>query len=233
MEKEEIHIDDIKRLLFGETPPEMLLEVMLRSIILYLVLVLVVRLLGKRTNSILTITERAVFITLGAIVAMPMHGPDHGVLIGIIVLLTVLILQRSFTRSFFISRWWEQKMQGTVNILIKDGVIEITEIEKLRISRQQLFELLREREIRHLGQVKRAYIEAAGTLSLYKNEDVRPGISVLPVKDIDKIIVKDNSRSACTWCGNVVESESPGNCPVCQHNNWVQPSKEFVDNERQ
>lgn len=233
MEKEEIHIDDIKRLLFGETPPEMLLEVMLRSIILYLTLVLVVRLLGKRTNSILTITERAVFITLGAIVAMPMHGPDHGVIIGIVVLLTVLILQRSFTRSFFISRWWEQKMQGTVNILVKDGVIDIAAIEKLHLSRQQLFELLRERDIRHLGQVKRAYIEAAGTISLYKNKEVKPGLSVLPLKDIGKIIVKDQEHVACTWCGKVVEDKAPGNCPVCQHNNWVPPSKEFVENERQ
>ena len=167
MNKEEIHIKDLHRLLFGDAPPEILIEVMMRSIILYLALVLVVRLLGKRTNSILTITERAVFITLGAIVAMPMHGPRHGVIIGIVVLLTVLVLQRSFTLSFFVSRRWEEKIQGTVSILVKDNIINISKLEQHCISRQQLFELLREKDIRHLGQVKRAYIEAAGTFSIY------------------------------------------------------------------
>lgn len=67
MKKEEIHLYDIRRILFGDSPPEILLEVMMRSFILYVALMIVVRLLGKRTNSILTITERAVFITLGAI----------------------------------------------------------------------------------------------------------------------------------------------------------------------
>src|SRR4051812_48608745 len=90
MEKEDVKITDWYRILFGEAPPEILIEVAIRSIILYTALLLVVRLLGKRTNSILTITERAVFITLGAIVAMPMHGPAHGIVIGIIVLFTVL-----------------------------------------------------------------------------------------------------------------------------------------------
>ncbi|TDP00277.1 MULTISPECIES: hypothetical protein [unclassified Flavobacterium] len=112
MNKDDIKIDDWYRILFGEAPPEIIVEVAIRSIILYMALVFVVRLLGKRTNSILTITEKAVFITLGAIVAMPMHGPTHGIVIGVIVLLTILVLQRSLTRNFFISRSWEKLMQG-------------------------------------------------------------------------------------------------------------------------
>jgi len=229
MKKEEIHLYDIRRILFGDSPPEILLEVMMRSFILYVALMIVVRLLGKRTNSILTITERAVFITLGAIVAMPMHGPKHGILIGIVVLLTVLVLQRSFTRSFFISLKWENKMQGTVSILVKNSVLNIKQMERLMISRQQLFELLREREIRHLGQVKRAYIEASGTISVYQNEPPKPGLSIFPVDDIEKIIAKEEKSRTCTWCGTVLLSTSPGKCPECQHEHWVKPSKEFVE----
>ena len=231
MNKEEIHLYDIHRLLFGDMPPLGLLEVMMRSIILYLALVFVVRLLGKRTNSILTITERAVFITLGAIVAMPMHGPKHGILIGIVVLITVLVLQRGFTRSFFISRRWEEKMQGTVSTVVSDSVIDIKQLESHSISRQQLFSLLREKEIRHLGQVKRAYIEAAGTVSIYENKDTKPGLSILPVADIDSIIIKDNQQQACSWCGTVVPNNSAEKCPNCNHDHWVQPSKEFVEDE--
>nr|WP_294929113.1 YetF domain-containing protein [uncultured Flavobacterium sp.] len=231
MDKDDIKITDWYRILFGEAPPEIIVEVAIRSIILYLVLVFVVRLLGKRTNSILTITERAVFITLGAIVAMPMHGPSHGIVIGIVVLLTVLILQQSLTRSFFLNTKWEKLMQGKVIILVKDAVIDVAQLEKHFFSRQQLFELLREKEIRHLGQVKRAYIEASGTLSIYKYKDEKPGLSIIPVKDIDTVIIKDEKNSVCTWCGTVVEKNKFTSCPNCRHDNWAEPSKEFLKDE--
>jgi len=228
MDKEDIEITDWNRILFGESPPEVLLEVMLRCIILYAALLLVVRLLGKRTNSILTVTERAVFITLGAIVAMPMHGPSHGIAVGIIVLLTVLFSHRTLTRSFFINRKWEDLMLGRLSILVKNGIIRIQELEKHSISRQQLFELLREKDIRHLGQVKRAYMEASGTFSIFKQKEVQPGLSILPVKDIKSIIIEDENHAACTWCGNLTHNNEFPSCPVCGHDHWVKPSKEFV-----
>jgi len=231
MKKEEIHLDDIRRILLGDAPPEILIEVIIRSLVLYMGLILVVRLLGKRTNSILTITERAVFITLGAIVAMPMHGPNHGIVIGLIVLITVLALQRGFTGSFFISRRWEELMQGQVFALVKDSVIDVNQIDTLFISRQQLFELLREKDIRHLGQVKRAYIEAAGTISIYKYKEVQSGLSILPINDIDKIISIDKKHKACSWCGARVNNGYSGNCPNCERNKWVAPSTEFVKDE--
>lgn len=232
MKKEEIHIYDIHRLLFGNAPPEILIEVIIRTLILYTALIIVVRLLGKRTNSILTITERAVFITLGAIVAMPMHGPNHGILTGVVVLFTVLFLQRNFTRSFFLSRRWEKKMQGSAHTLIKDAVLDIGQLESLCFSRQQLYELLREREIRHLGQVKRAYIEASGTMSVYKYDKPRPGLSILPAADIEKITEKDETKLACNWCGTVVDKkEEPDKCPNCGHETFTTASKEFIKDE--
>lgn len=231
MDKDDIEITDWYRILFGEAPPEIIIEVAIRSIILYIVLVFIVRLLGKRTNSILTITERAVFITLGAIVAMPMHGPAHGIVIGIVVLLTVLLLQQSLTRSFFLNRKWEKLMQGKVAVLVKDAIIDVEQLEKLFFSRQQLFELLREKEIRHLGQVKRAYIEACGTLSIYKYKEPKPGLSIIPVKDIDSIITRDEKHNACSWCGTVVEKDQVTTCPNCRHDHWVKPSKEFMKDE--
>jgi uncharacterized membrane protein YcaP (DUF421 family) len=231
MNKDDIKITDWYRILFGEAPPEILIEVAIRAIILYISLVFVVRLLGKRTNSILTITERAVFITLGAIVAMPMHGPTHGIIIGMVVLLTVMLLQRSLTRSFFISKKWEKLMQGTVATLVKDSMIDLQQIEKHAISRQQLFELLREKEIRHLGQVKRAYMEASGTVSIYKYKEVKPGLSIIPQKDIELIISTDKNHKACANCGKVVDENHVTACPNCQQNHWVEPSKEFIKDE--
>lgn len=55
MEKSEIRLEDINRILFGQAPPEFLLEVFLRTLIVYIVLQLIVQWLGKRMNGMLTI----------------------------------------------------------------------------------------------------------------------------------------------------------------------------------
>src|SRR5438874_3764069 len=94
MKKDEIHLEDIKRILFGQAPPEFLLETFIRTLIIYIVLLLVIRWLGKRMSGQLTIMEMTVMLTLGAIVAVPMQMPDRGLLQGILILLCVAGLQR-------------------------------------------------------------------------------------------------------------------------------------------
>jgi len=175
MEKSDIHLNDIPRLLFGNAPPEFLLEVVVRTVIMYIALVLIVRLLGKRTNALLTITERAIFISLGAIVSQPMQSPVNGIVNGIIALTCMLVFQRLLTLSFFNSTRWQQFAQGKVHVVLRDSVIDLRGLHGIDVTRNQLFELLRNRGIRHLGQLDRVYFEACGTLSLYPSQPVRPG----------------------------------------------------------
>jgi uncharacterized membrane protein YcaP (DUF421 family) len=82
-----------------------------------------------------------------------------------------------------------------------------------------------------MGQIKRAYIEAGGTLSIYKYENAKPGLSILPVKDIDTIIINDEKHQACSWCGTVIVKNHVETCPNCSHDHWVAPSKEFIKDE--
>ena len=228
MKKEEIHLSDIKRILFGAAPPEFLIEVLIRTLFMYSVLVLIVRLLGKRTNAQLTITERAVFITLGAIVAMPMQGPPTGILVGVVILISILFFQRTLTLSFFYGKKWEQLMQGRTRILVKNSVIMVNELQNLKISEKQLFQELRKENIRHLGEVKRVYLEGCGTFSIYKNENVAPGLSVLPYEDALTIVLKDNESVVCANCGTSRIEDRGGKCFNCGHIRWTRPSKEYV-----
>ena len=98
MKKEEIKPWDWQRIFLGEAPAEFLLEVLIRTIVIYLVLLVVLRLLGKRMDGQLTLTEMAVMITLGAIVSVPMQIPDRGILMGVVALVCALIFQRGWNR---------------------------------------------------------------------------------------------------------------------------------------
>jgi len=227
MKKEEIHLNDIHRILFGAAPPEFLIEVFVRTVIMYIALVIIVRLLGKRTNAQLTITERAVFITLGAIVAMPMQGPPTGILVGIVILISIMFFQRSLTRTFFFSRKWEELMQGRMRVLVTDSVLNVEELQNLKISRQQLFERLRNEDVRQLGQVARVYIEACGNFTIYENEPVQPGLSVMPV-DMDDVIDRDPTTLVCLQCGKKKKDDTGATCTNCESKNWVEASKELV-----
>src|SRR5215213_8698060 len=101
MKKEEIHLWDIERILFGQAPPEFLLEVFIRTLVIYLLATIVMRWLGKRMNGQLTIVELAVVVMMGAILAVPMQIPDRGLLQGVIVLLSVLLLLRGINLVAF------------------------------------------------------------------------------------------------------------------------------------
>jgi uncharacterized membrane protein YcaP (DUF421 family) len=94
MKKEEINIFDFNRILFGEAPPQFLIEVLLRTLIIYLALLIMLRLLGKRMDGQISITEMGVMLTLGAIAAVAMQLPDRGLLQSITALICIFILQR-------------------------------------------------------------------------------------------------------------------------------------------
>ncbi|WP_207429643.1 DUF421 domain-containing protein [Pedobacter sp. SYSU D00535] len=221
MKKEEIKLSDWQRILFGDAPPEFLLEVFIRTLIIYIALIVIARLLGKRMGGQLTLTETAVMITLGAIVAPAMQLPDRGVIFGIILLLCALLFQRGINLWGFNSSKFEKLSQGHSSVLVKDGVLDLEEMKKVRISRQELFAMLRHKNILNLGNVKRAYLEGCGLLSIFTNEG-RRGLSLLPDQDdeqLDGMSAAAGSQACCS-CGYVA-IETQEECHNCGSKRWT------------
>src|SRR5687768_15678962 len=89
---------DWKRLLIGqETPWWFLFEVMLRIGLIYVVLMVAMRLMGKRMAAQMTVSEVAVIVTLGAAVGLPMQAPDRGMLPALVILAVAVIFQRGLS----------------------------------------------------------------------------------------------------------------------------------------
>jgi uncharacterized membrane protein YcaP (DUF421 family) len=229
MEKEEIHLRDLQRILIGEAPVEFLVEVLIRSIIITLIFTVVARLLGKRMNAQLSQTELGVMLALGGIIGPVMQIPDRGILLGALALLCILIFQRSVTWWGFKNSKVEQITQGIETVLVKDGIIQIEQMGQERISRQQLFAVLRAQNIYNLGKVERLYLEGSGLFSIYTSDTEKPGLSALPLnlKEINEDDVRGmqelaTDMCACQHCGNTVqESDSKRACSVCGDNDWV------------
>jgi uncharacterized membrane protein YcaP (DUF421 family) len=229
MKKEEIHLDDIYRILFGQAPPAFLLEVFVRTLLIYILLLFIVRWLGKRMSGQLTVMEMAVMLTLGAIVSVPMQVPDRGILQGLLLLLCAVGFQRGV--SWLGIKWgkFEDLTQGKASMLVKDGIMQLDQMESDRISRQQLFSELRQQQIFNLGSVDRIYLETGGMFSVYQAKQPRPGLSVYPPDDKDILQTTTQTGNAtpgqaqlvCTNCGLVKPGSRPGECANCGRDNWI------------
>lgn len=223
MKREDICLTDIKRILFGEAPEVFLIEVFIRSVISYIVLLVILRLMGKRMSGKLTHTEAAVMLMFGAIVSSAMQIPDRGVLESCFVLLLVLILQRVTTLWALKSRAVENALLGKMQMLSRDGVLELSSMNTENISKRQLFSYLRSKNIRHLGEVKRMYMETTGSFSIYKSTGNQVGLSLSPysdkgVRDIENLY---NDQVACGNCGAVyAKNEQPTACTRCEEMDW-------------
>jgi uncharacterized membrane protein YcaP (DUF421 family) len=194
------------RLLFGSAPEDFLLEVLFRTAIMYVTLMLIVRLLGKRMSGQLSNLELAVMVTLGAIVSAPMQVGERGLLAPLVLLSVVLCLQRGIGAVTARSPRAERVVFGHGSTLVRDGRIVVSSMRQSCISHEQLFSALRNHGIRQLGEVRRVYLEAHGVFSVIKRERPKPGLAIMPAAD--GAMQKDFARaelSVCRFCGLVVQ----------------------------
>lgn len=238
MKKDEIHLEDIQRILFGQAPPQFLLEVFIRTILIYVGLLFVVRWMGKRMSGQLTLMEMAVMLTLGAIVAVPMQVPDRGLLQGAVLLICIAFFQRGISLLGFRNGKIEDLIQGKASMLVKDGILQLDEMKKVRISHQQLYAELRQENVYNLGALDRVYLEACGIFSIFQSEIPKPGLPIYPPHD--KEIVQSQKQAfteskqpvellACINCGYVKPKDNIETCKDCGHKEWINAVKQDSD----
>jgi uncharacterized membrane protein YcaP (DUF421 family) len=229
MDKEDIYFSDWQRIIFGNAPAEFLLEVVLRTLLIYGILLVVIRLMGKRMSGQLTSTEMAVMLLLGAIVSAPMQMPDRGILQGLLLLFLILFFQQWITNRMRKNEKFENKLQGQVSILVADGELQFNEMNVVKISHEQIFAVLRTQEVFNLGEVKRLYLEPSGEFTIYKQQDARPGLSILPRMDEGihkRQMTLEGNEKVCGYCGHLQQVELPAGtkaCNQCGKEEWRKP----------
>jgi hypothetical protein len=78
MRPDEIRLTDWSRILIGQAPWTFMIEIAGRALFIYFILLVAMRLMGKRIGAQLTQSELAVVVSLGAAIGVPMQAPDRG-----------------------------------------------------------------------------------------------------------------------------------------------------------
>lgn len=217
---------DWSRILIGEVPPIFLLEVVIRIFVLYLLLIVSLRIMGKRMSAMISRNEMIAMISLAAAIGIPVQDPENGLLPAFIIAGVVIGVQRVISTKTLKNPGFESMIMGEINPLVQDGRLELKNMEKSKISRERIITEFRVKSVINLGKVQRAYLEANGAFTIYLYEDEeKEGLCILP--DWDKEFLEEmkvvNSSYACGSCGNIVKSQNEPelNCDHCDHKQWL------------
>lgn len=213
------------RILFNGLPGHFLFEVILRSSVMFITLLIVLSLTGKRGVKQLSVFETVIIIALGSAAGDPMFYEDVGIIPAIMVFVIVLILYRLVTWLTGKSPWFEKLIEGKTECLIIDGKFSFAKFDRESLAQDEFFTELRLRSVEHLGQVRRAYIETSGDISIYFYEDseIRDGLPIVSELFCEKSKdIKHPGLYACSKCGDVQSLQARENiCEVCENGEWV------------
>src|SRR3978361_844703 len=138
MKKEDIRLDDWWRILIGEVPPGFYLELVLRAAIIYLLLMVAMRFMGKRMSGLLSRNEMVAMVSLAAAIGTPLTSPDRGIIPAIIIAIVVVYIERWISGKAFSNEPFERYAIGKLDILVSDAVSDLELLKKVRISRERL-----------------------------------------------------------------------------------------------
>lgn len=150
----------------------------LRVVVVYLLIVLIFRLTGKREIGELGIIDLVVFIMIGelAVIAIERYNESFFkpmLSMGILVLIQIISSHLSLR-----SRNFRKLVDGEPSIIIKDGKIIEKQMKKQRYNFDDLLMQLRENNIRYISDVEFAILEPTGKLSVIKKEKNKTGYTV-------------------------------------------------------
>lgn len=232
---------DLERIFIGNLPLLFFAEILLRTTILYVWTLVMLRITGKRSMSELTALELLLIIGLGSAVGDPMFYPNVPVLHGMAAISLVIGLHEATVALTNRAKSLHNFIVGVPVRIVVDGCIDLEGMKRSDMSREELFMSLRQSSYAHLGQLERVYVEPDGKFSSYPYNDnlIRPGLAIMPPNEIAASAVYEcgglapkEGVYACTNCGqpeDYQKEEVLGTCPRCGKENWEMAAYEGTD----
>lgn len=220
-----------KEFWMGTEEWKFLWEIILRTSVMFLIIILGIKILGKRGVKQLSIFELVVIIGLGSAAGDPMFYKDTGILSAVFVFIVVITLYRLVTFLVENIHPFEIFMEGKPHILIKEGEFYLKNSKKEDLGTEELFSALRIEKVSQLGQIKLAIEEISGEISVffYEDKNVKYGLPILPGVEISKVKwIESEDYYSCTFCAHTEMKEpgEAGKCVNCGKDEWVKSNNE-------
>lgn len=151
---------------------EPMLEIVLRTAVVYAVVLIGIRLAGKREVGQMTPFDLVLLLLIANAVQNAMTGPDTSVVGGIVAAVTLLLLNAAVNRLVWKNRKVRKAIEGSPTILVRHGSMVEKNLEKEKVTADSLMQALREHGIATISDVSIAVLEIDGSISVLKNDEV-------------------------------------------------------------
>ncbi|WP_316571885.1 DUF421 domain-containing protein [Neobacillus sp. YIM B06451] len=145
-------------------------EILFRTVLLYLLVIVTFRLMGKREVGELSVIDLVVTIMLAEIASMAIENTQDHLMHTLIPIFAIVILQILFSFISLKSKRFRDLLDGRPSIIINKGTIDEKTMKKQRYNFDDLLVQLREKNIRNISDVEFAILEPSGKLSVFKKE---------------------------------------------------------------
>src|SRR5215475_935694 len=151
-----------------------MIEIVLRTGVIYFLVLIGVRLSGKREVGQMTPFDLTLLLLLSNSVQNAMTGPDTSLAGGAVAAVVLLILNYFIADLAGANRRFRKFIQGQPSMLIHDGQVITSHMAKEHVSLDELRCAMREHGIADFHQVAIGVLEVDGSISFLRYEDINP-----------------------------------------------------------
>ena len=151
-----------------------------KTFVIYFLVALIFRIMGKREVGQLGTFDLVVFILIAELVAISIENKNNFFL-NLMPVLILVILQVIISKLSLKSVKFRKFIDGTPTIIIKKGIIDFKNMVEQRYSLDDLLLQLREKDVSDISEVDYAILEINGKLSVFKKKDNNRNTFPLPI----------------------------------------------------
>jgi uncharacterized membrane protein YcaP (DUF421 family) len=163
-------------LLRPETP---VLALVVRSLVVYVFLMIALRLAGRRELGQMTTFDLVLLLVLANAVQNSINAGDNSLGGGLISAMTLLVVNFAVGEATYRWRWFERLVQGRPVPLVRNGKIVLRNMKRERVTVEELRSALRKQGVDGVSKCKHAVLESDGTLTA-----VRDDVTEHPLADL-------------------------------------------------
>lgn len=182
--------------------------ILLRTVLMYGVILLAVRLMGKRQVSQLQNSELVVTLLLSELAVLPIQEEEKSLWVGLAPMAALVACELLVSVLMLKSGRFRQLVCGSPTVVIERGQVLQKAMRRLRLTTEDLFEQLRQKGVFYLEDVAWAIIETNGRMSVIRRPEEEPltprqlGLKV-PFPGLEVAVISDGelSRRSLALCG--------------------------------
>lgn len=164
---------------------------LIRTVILYLLMVIAIRCMGKRQLGELEPTELVITLLISDLATLSMQDLETPLLNSVIPIVTLVVLQVIFSFAMLKIPFFRRILSGRYSVLIDDGKINQKEMRKSLLTVSELMEELRQNGLMSVEDVKYCIMETDGKISVIPKKGA--GQKALPLILIsDGVVISEN-----------------------------------------